>query len=61
MSYTITTDVFCDKCCDWIHGTTGGTILRRAAKAAAERAGWKFIKGEHICPRCAIANDKEID
>lgn len=56
MSATITTDIFCDVCGDWIHGAS----LRKEAVAFARRkakeSGWvyRLVDGEYkdICPEC---------
>ena len=52
MSYTITTDVFCDKCTDWTKGETSGKMEKNRALKIAIAKGWKHIKGEHYCPAC---------
>ncbi len=50
MSITITTDVFCDRCPHWAHGTTGPRPAIREARARVKAVGWRHLKGEDICP-----------
>lgn len=54
MSYTITTDIFCDGegCDQWVAGPAGQAVDREGAKKVAKRAGWRLGKREHFCPRC---------
>ena len=55
MSFTITTDVFCDgkDCSDWIHGACGKRVLKQSAMRNAKAHGWVSRKGQHLCPDCA--------
>lgn len=59
MSICITTDVFCDRCSCWIHGTTGPRTNATAARKAAKRAGWKVgLEGAtDLCAEC-LAEDQ---
>jgi hypothetical protein len=52
MSFTVTTDVFCDNCNDWTHGTAGKKIDRVRATEVALSRGWTFEKKKHLCPIC---------
>lgn len=52
MSFTITTDVFCDGCSDWTPGVAGSSPKRGSAWALAKRRGWSKEKGKHLCPLC---------
>ncbi len=59
MSFTITTDVFCDTCPVWTHGDVAMRVKRASAWAVAKSKGWKMIKGKHICPQC-LAKVREV-
>lgn len=60
MSFTITTDTFCDGCNDWVDGISKTSPDRTYAWKNAEAHGWKRIKGntrkgekhKHYCSRC---------
>lgn len=59
MSYTTTTDVFCDVCHQWTHGCTGwtGNKAKREAWLAAKADGYIRYKAEdgrvsHMCGQC---------
>lgn len=52
MSFTIVTDVFCDKCFDWIDGYSGEKPERKKAWNFAANAGWKKVGPKHYCPIC---------
>lgn len=52
MSFTITTDVFCDKCMDWTPGTASHRIDKRSALEIAKSRGWTKKSGKHLCPLC---------
>lgn len=52
MSITITTDVFCDECNDWVHGTTGPRSATREARSVARANGWKCDRDGDLCPTC---------
>ena len=39
MSVTISTDVFCDQCGNWIEGVTGAKPRHKAARRVAKEAG----------------------
>lgn len=51
MSFTISTDVFCD-CGLWTHGATGCRPERALALKRAKAKGWTFKNGKHLCPVC---------
>lgn len=57
MSVTYSADVFCDKCGDWIHGTTSNEprgIAREALKIA-KKEGWsRDVRSTYLdlCPNC---------
>lgn len=53
MSFTITTDVFCDECGAWTNGVSEGSPNRASAWTVAKARGWKKIKGKHTCPMCS--------
>ena len=64
MSITISTDVFCDICGNWFHGTTSHKSEIRCARWLAKDAGWcrRLIGGKmsDICPDCIEKHaDKE--
>lgn len=56
MSITITTDVFCDMCSEWIHGATGPKPFPKRSRALAFSAGWGRLKRNgrtlDLCPTC---------
>lgn len=52
MSFTITTDVFCDKCNDWTSGVSRARVDKRGALQRAIRYGWTMVAGKHLCPIC---------
>lgn len=52
MSFTITTDVFCDICSDWHFGVASNVIEKRRAWELVERIGWTKVDGLHVCPVC---------
>lgn len=56
MSFTITTDVFCDICSQWIDGISSHKPERRKAWKRARYAGSKNqpITGKHMCPACVV-------
>lgn len=53
MSFTITTDVFCDNCNDWIFGATGHKIDKARALQRAKELGWTVDNCKHVCPLCS--------
>lgn len=56
MSLTISTDVFCDLCCRWVHGTASDTKEARRARRNARLSGWAYkrIDGrmKDLCKDC---------
>lgn len=54
MSYTITTDVFCDYCHDWMSegGISGTKIEKKKAWGKAHYFGWEKKRGKFKCPKC---------
>ena len=57
MSIVITTDVFCDKCGNWVFGATGSKPYARFARYRARLAGWVRRRSQNgkmidICPNC---------
>lgn len=52
MSFTITTDVFCDNCSDWTSGVSEGSPNRTKAWLVAKSRGWTKVDGKHLCPLC---------
>lgn len=52
MSFTITTDVFCDICSDWVHGTVSWRVEKAKAWKTAKFKGWIKKDGKMICPLC---------
>jgi hypothetical protein len=52
MSFTITTDVFCDKCGDWTSGISGPVNGKREAWEIAKSRGWSMVNRQHLCPIC---------
>lgn len=62
MSFTITTDIFCDgeACGDWTSGDSGRIILKKNAEEIAKSRGWIKKGRKHLCPICAgIAKYKQ--
>jgi len=63
MSVTITVDITCDKCGQWIHCYVGKPTARKA-REIAKRYGWTTVRSKvkrnnDLCPKCS--NDlKEI-
>lgn len=57
MSATISTDIVCDRCDDWMHGCTGDAPNRKLARERARRIGWRCdYHGGDICERCCYAD-----
>jgi uncharacterized Zn finger protein (UPF0148 family) len=56
VSITITTDVFCDVCGDWVDGVSSTKPLPKKALSAAKRDGWIRVKRDgktiDVCPKC---------
>lgn len=57
MSYSITTDVFCDECGDWVHGCVSYKVRKiTASNVAIKEHGWhiNYLNGikKHYCPDC---------
>jgi hypothetical protein len=56
MSIRVITDVFCDKCPNWIHGPVTDRRQARAARYYAAEAGWvsRYEGGRliDVCPEC---------
>lgn len=54
MSYTISTDVFCDGCGDWDQAVTctGPAPRKREAWTKAKARGWRRVEGRQLCPEC---------
>lgn len=57
MSATVSTDIFCDNCPDWIHGVTGPRQDMDKARAVAAAVGWtrhRLGRGRlvDLCPDC---------
>ena len=52
MSFTISTDVFCDICPKWVHGTCSSRPEKAKAWLRAQDDGWKKVDGKHVCPDC---------
>jgi hypothetical protein len=62
VSFTITTDVFCDECSDWTSGVSGPHNGKREAWRNAKSRGWAKRRGKHLCPVCnGIAHYKYAD
>lgn len=56
MSFTITTDIFCDgDCGGWEteSSISSNKPERSACLKTAKRHGWKVINGKHYCLGCA--------
>ena len=62
MSLTISTDVVCDECADWIHGGVGLKAQPHKARRIAATVGWtrrrsndgRFID---LCDRCTMPRE----
>lgn len=56
MVVRVTTDVFCDECGDWVHGTISNEKQAIFARAVAREQGWIVRRRPgrmvDICPRC---------
>ena len=63
MSFTITTDVFCDFCPQWMSegGATGGRMLKTEAWKRALSFGWQKVGNKHACPKCRTLTADEKD
>lgn len=67
MSITVTTDVFCDVCSEWIEGVSAATYGNVAgqARGIAYAQGWRRIKlnGKlsDVCPRCLKRSVAELE
>lgn len=59
VSITVSTDIVCDVCHDWIHGTSGPRSNAKEARRVAKRKGWRrtTIDGTKVdvCPKCRRA------
>lgn len=59
MSITVTTDIFCTDCSQWIHGTISNRAKIREARRIAKKEGWNYIKSPYmgkmvdVCPECS--------
>jgi hypothetical protein len=58
LSITVTTDVFCDRCVNWVDGLSGVQAFRKEARRIAASQGWvrrRDDKGRllDLCPDCA--------
>lgn len=65
MSYSVTTDIHCDTCSEWLHGFTRTRSPElKAMKQKAVAAGWRVIDGKnpvHNCPDCVRAAETRMD
>jgi hypothetical protein len=54
MSFTITTDIFCDveSCAEWLHGTVDTKVDKVVTRQKAKKLGWKVIGNLAICCDC---------
>lgn len=57
MSYTITTDIFCDKCGDWTAGISSFKVDVAGARKIARAQGWtcpkkRSAENKELCPMC---------
>ena len=56
MSITVTSDVFCDVCSQWVFGYVGPRMSHSKARRRAQGEGWKRIKIggklQDVCPDC---------
>ena len=63
MSITITTDVFCEMCTEWVFGAVGSEADIHAARRNAKKQGWFYIKHNgymiDVCPTCKQELDAE--
>lgn len=65
MSITVTTDVFCDWCSNWIEGTVAKCAHTQKSRAMAQESGWIFRwsvarqRYEDICPGCLDKLEEE--
>lgn len=54
----VSTDIFCDVCGNWAHGTVGDKVdarkTRETAKYNGWERGWSYTKRKYIdyCPTC---------
>lgn len=53
MSYTVTTDIFCDLCNDWTSGVSKTKVDIKNARAIAKDRGWIRKNNKDICPVCS--------
>lgn len=60
MTITVSTDVVCDSCGDWVVGVRGTTFAQATlARDQAEACGWTrpwrsgFKRYVDLCPRCS--------
>ena len=66
MTVKITTDVFCDCCRNWVHGTVWLEPERRQARRLAHELGWitcRSVGGGpmlDICPGCQEAGREPL-
>lgn len=52
MSFTISIDVFCDKCGDRTSGTVGIKNGKKESWRMAKTEGWRLVNRKHFCPVC---------
>jgi len=57
MSIVISTDVSCEICGNWIHGTTGSKIEIREARRVAKADGWTRSPSPFTGERCDMCKD----
>jgi len=64
MSYSVTTDIWCDPnlddCQGWTAGVRGSQLLINDARKAAANNSWVFHDGKDICPTCWLEVVKTI-
>lgn len=63
MSITVTTDVFCDVCNDWVEGVSGRDFAdKENARKHAKQHGWIMMYWDgkliDLCPECQKENKR---
>jgi hypothetical protein len=57
MTIRYTTDIFCDQCANWLHGTISEQPKGQECLDMARELGWtrKVIRGRKVdlCPECS--------
>jgi hypothetical protein len=65
MSITVTTEIFCSWCSNWLEGTVTAHAQIQQSRAIARKDGWAFRwsinrqRFEDVCPDCLKGLDND--